>query len=74
MSLLTHTSMSGLSAEQQAAKAMQHVLNRVAVDDRLYYLMGQGTQSFDLLTEAYATLTGREVEEIRATINTRRAI
>jgi glycerate-2-kinase len=65
MSLTDHKSMEGLSPEQQATKAIKHLLQRVKDDDSVYFLIGAGSQSFDLLTEAYATLTGNDLSVIR---------
>jgi hypothetical protein len=69
MSLLTYTSMSGLTAEQQATKAIEHLLRRLRNDERLYHLIGMGSESFDLLTEAYASLTGRNLSELRISLS-----
>lgn len=57
--------MAGLPAEQQARKAIERVLQRMRLDDRLYYIIGPGSQTFDLLTEAYAALTGTDLAEVR---------
>lgn len=65
MSIYDHRCMEGLSAEQQATKALKHVLDKMRTDDRLYHLIGLGSQSFDLLTEAYATLTGEDLTILR---------
>lgn len=69
MSLFTHKSMEGLTAEQQATKALKHLLQKLKDDDRLYYLIGAGSQSFDLLTEAYATLAGVDLAELRKSVS-----
>lgn len=68
MSFFDHKSMDGLSPEQQALKAIKYLLQRVKDDDRLYHLIGAGSQSFDLLTEAYATLAGLDLVEIRKSL------
>jgi hypothetical protein len=65
MSCLDHRSMQGLTAEQQAKQAIEHLLKRVRDDDRMYFMIGLGSESFALLTEAYATLTGSDVVAIR---------
>lgn len=62
--------MDGLTAEQQAAKAIAHLISKLKTDDRLFYLIGMGSQSFDLLTEAYATLTNADLATLRKTIAT----
>jgi hypothetical protein len=38
MSIYDHRCMEGLSAEQQATKALKHVLDKMRTDDRLYHL------------------------------------
>lgn len=69
MSLYDNRSMEGLTPEQQATKAIKHLLGRVRADDRLYHLVGLGSQSFDLLTEAYATLTGEDLATMRKALS-----
>jgi hypothetical protein len=68
MSFFDDKSMDGLTAEQQASKAIKHLLQRVKDDDRLYYLIGAGSQSFNLLTEAYSTLTGTDLVALRKSL------
>lgn len=69
MGLYDDRQMEGLTGEQQATKAIKHLLQKVKSDDRLYFLVGAGSQSFDLLTEAYATLTGSDLEAIRKSLS-----
>lgn len=67
MNLLLEKQMEGLSAEQQAKKAIAHVL-RTAHDNReLGWYINHGTQSFSLLTEAAATLFGEPIAKVRET-------
>jgi hypothetical protein len=61
----TDRAMVGLTGEQQAAKAIAHLLARVQADDRLYHLVGLGSQSFALLTEAHSTLAGVDLGQLR---------
>ena len=65
MNIIEHTQMTGLSAEKQAAKAIEHVLTRIRDDNKCAESMGFGTESFALLTEAAATLFGKPVREVR---------
>lgn len=63
---LTHTQMAGLPADRQAVKALRHVLRRVQDDPRVAHLMGPGSQAYDLMTEALASLLeGMSVETVR---------
>ena len=60
--------MTGLTAEQQATKAIAHLISKLKTDDRLYHLIGMGSQSFDLLTEAYSTLTETDLPTLRKSL------
>lgn len=62
---LTHTQMADLPADRQAVKALRHVLRRVQDDARAAHLMGPGSQAYDLMTEALASLDGISVETVR---------
>lgn len=46
-------------------EAVSHILTRMQHDGHLAYLLGVGTRSFELLTEAYAETHGIEVEKFR---------
>ena len=61
--------MDGLTAEQQASKAIAHLIGKLKTDDRLFDLIGLGSQSFDLLTEAYASLTATDLATLRKSIS-----
>lgn len=63
--IYSNKSMEGLTPEQQAAKAISHFLGRVKADDRLYHLVGLGSQAFDLLTEAHCALSGEDLATVR---------
>ena len=63
--LITRPQLGDLPADQQAVKALRHVLGRVRLDRRVAHLIGPGSQSFDLMTEALASLTGEAVETLR---------
>lgn len=65
MNLMTETQMADLPAEQQAKKAIAHVLHQIKANPEIGYHMGVGTQSFALLTEAAATLYNKKLEEVR---------
>ena len=63
--LIKRPQLSDLPADQQAVKALQHVLGRVRLDRRVAHLIGPGSQSFDLMTEALANLLSEPVEIVR---------
>ena len=65
MDLLTSKQMDGLDALAQAKKAIAHTLNTICESKERWELMGLGTQSFSLLTEAAATLWNKPLEEVR---------
>lgn len=54
------------AAERLADAAIRHTLARVRDDARIRYVMGEGSQTFDLLTAALAGFSGRPVGQIRA--------
>lgn len=59
-------SMPHLSPEECADKAIAHVLQRICEDSRVGWYLGQGTESFMLLTEALARLRGySDVQAVR---------
>ena len=68
MNRFNHRQMADLSPEKQAAKAIAHVIGRMRADDRIYHLMGEGSQSFDLLTEAHAALSGQDLVAVRESL------
>ena len=45
--------------------AVSYVLRRMQQDGRLAYLIGPGSQAYELLTEEAAVAAGREVAEFR---------
>lgn len=45
--------------------AVKHVVQRMINDPRLAYLLGPGSQSFDLLTTAWAAVMDDQVEAVR---------
>ena len=63
--LLESKDMVGKSAEEQAKQAIRHVLNRIRNEYNVADIIGYGTQTFDLLTEAAATLHNEPVERVR---------
>lgn len=63
--LMSSKQMDGLDATSQAKKAISHTLNTICESKERWELMGLGTQSFSLLTEAAATLFGKSIEEVR---------
>lgn len=56
--------------------AVAYVLRRMQQDGRLAYLIGPGSQTYDLLTQEAAEAAGRDVAEFRrefdATLKTQR--
>ena len=65
MSLLTETQMDFMDPQKQALKAISHTLSRIHADEYVGWYLGIGTQSFSLLTEAYAALTQEDVSKVR---------
>lgn len=65
MDIYIATQMDGVPPEEQARRAIAHTLGRIRDHQVIGYHMGLGSQSFDLLTEAYASLTGIQVAEVR---------
>lgn len=55
----------GAGARTTAQKAAAHVLSRMKADARLAYLIGPGSESWDLLTEAHAETLECPVAEFR---------
>ena len=57
----------GLQAKiDKAGAAIRYLLDRSQRDDKLYYHIGFGTESFRLLTDAHAALTGEDVKAVEA--------
>lgn len=65
MNLMTSKQMEGMAAEDQARKAITHVLNQIRDNPDVGWYLGFGTQSFSLLTEAAASLWGEPLENVR---------
>ncbi len=59
------TQMAGMPGEEQARKAIAHVLQQCLNNPRLAYFIGPCSQSFDLLTEAHATLNGENHGDVQ---------
>lgn len=57
--------MAGMSKEAQAKRAILHMLRCIESDPHVGWYCGYGTQSFSLLTEAYATLVERNISDVR---------
>ena len=58
--------MQGKTGEEQAKRAIRHVLGVIRDHAEVGWYMGAGTHSFDLLTEAAATLFDEPLEKVRA--------
>ncbi len=65
MDIYTNKQMDGMTPENQAKKAMAHILQQVRDNPKFWDVMGLGTQSYALLTEAAATMFGEPVETVR---------
>lgn len=70
MNIYDHKIMDGKNESEQATQTIRHVLRQISVRPDVYHLMGPGTESFDLLTESYATLTGEPLVELRLSFST----
>ena len=57
--------MEGMSPTEQAKKAIVHMLKRIKSHPQIGYYCGELTETFDLLTEAAATLYGEPVDKVR---------
>jgi hypothetical protein len=57
--------MEGIAPVKQAQLAIAHALTRIHDHPGVGWYMGIGTESFALLTEAFAELTGQTVREVR---------
>lgn len=63
--IYTSTSMDGMQPIDQAKKAILHLLGRINEDPFIGFYLGLGTESFSLLTEAWASLGGGNVKLVR---------
>lgn len=54
-----------------AEKFAYHMADRVLRDPRVAYHVGPYSRSLELLTEAYAEISGRQLDEVRADFNAR---
>lgn len=61
-----YRTMQGKTGEEQAKRAIKHVLGMIRDHAGIGWYMGAGTHSFDLLTEAAATLFGESLDKVRA--------
>jgi hypothetical protein len=60
-----HKSMEGVPPIKQSEVALHHLLTRIRDSERVGYHLGPGSQTFDLVTEAYAALKDRPVADVR---------
>ncbi|MCF6174850.1 MAG: hypothetical protein L3J71_03680 [Victivallaceae bacterium] len=58
----------GNDTEQKLLTAVTHVLNRIIDDPKTFNVLGWGTQSFALLTEAYASAHSRTADDVKEQI------
>ena len=73
MILMTEKQIEGMTSEQQAKKAIAHVLQQIRDNPDVGWYLGLGTQSFSLLTEAAATLFAQPLDEVREQFQCRNA-
>lgn len=65
MDIWSSTQMDGQPGVVQANSAIAHALQRIRDHSTIGYYMGLGSQTFCLLTEAYATLQNVPVSDVR---------
>lgn len=57
--------MADLPAETQALEALRHLLRQLRERPEIAWYIGPGSQTWALVTEAYATLSKKTVKEVR---------
>lgn len=57
--------MASLTPQQKAKVALKHLLTLIRDDERVAHLIGPGSQTFDLATEAYASLMEIDLTALR---------
>jgi hypothetical protein len=67
MNIFTDTSMDDLGPIEKCRKAITHTLNRIHSHPGIGYYMGLGSETFSLLTEAFAGFGDARVETVRHT-------
>lgn len=65
--LKTHLKMEGVPVNTQCWKALEKVLERIRDHETIGWHMGFGTETFQIVTEAYAAVTGCNIEVVRDT-------
>ena len=65
MSIYSYLNMEGETEKDQSIQAISYTLKQISTNPDVKDLIGPGTQTFDLLTEAYATLIEKPVVDIR---------
>lgn len=68
MDIMTDRQMETLSRDNQSLQAITHTLTTIRDNPNVAWYLGVGTQTWALLTEALATLTGRDVAHVRRTM------
>lgn len=64
--MFSQPQMTNLPAEKQAEKAIAHTLRNIAERPGVAWYLGHGTQTYALLTESLATLSGKGMDEIKS--------
>jgi hypothetical protein len=54
-----------MSGSSKTEAAVRHIVELLAENPDYRYLMGEGTRSWELLTEAYAEITGKNAQWIQ---------
>lgn len=68
VSVFEHAKTLGVVEERTTAeKAVAHILHRMTRGERLAYLLGEGSEAYELLTQAHAEANGEDVAEFRKT-------
>jgi hypothetical protein len=73
MSTKTKLMMAGVPVNTQCWKALEKVLERIRDHETIGWHMGYGTQTFNMVTEAYAAVTGCNLDVVRDTYAPTRA-
>ena len=63
--LMTDRQMETLSRDNQCLQAITHTLTVIRDNPNVAWFLGVGSQTWALLTEAYATLTGQTMADVR---------
>ena len=65
MNIFTSKRMTGLTPDQQCSRALEHILLKIRDVPYLGWHLCLGTESYALLTEAFASVCGADLGEVR---------